>query len=132
MNHRGISRSHQKHDGRTYRHNESSRCICSHARGMGIWCDHGVSISLLTCRFLLIRFYRPLMGGTFARPADQFPEVFTAKFWRDYPYFLSAAAPSAVVLAIFIFTGLYFKEVSSAPSRNPAGNSSIHSCPFRT
>ncbi|KAF5327120.1 hypothetical protein D9619_004721 [Psilocybe cf. subviscida] len=52
----------------------------------------------------------PLMGGTLARPADQFPEVFTAKFWRDYPYFLSAAAPSVVVLAIFIFTGLYFKE----------------------
>ncbi|KAF5327245.1 hypothetical protein D9619_004764 [Psilocybe cf. subviscida] len=63
------------------------------------------------------------MGGTFARPADQFPEVFTAKFWRDYPYFLSAAAPSVVVLAIFIFTALYFKETvasSITPEHPPA------------
>lgn len=58
------------------------------------------------------------MGGTFARPADQFPAVFTAKLWRDYPYFLSAAAPSAVVLVIFILTGLYFKEVSTGSVPN--------------
>ncbi|KAF5327242.1 hypothetical protein D9619_004767 [Psilocybe cf. subviscida] len=66
-----------------------------------------------------------LMGGTLARPADQFPEVFTAKFWRDYPYFLSAAAPSAVVLVVVIFTALYFKE-TVPPSSSDTGTTPEH------
>ncbi|KAF9805229.1 hypothetical protein IEO21_09135 [Rhodonia placenta] len=49
----------------------------------------------------------PLIGGTFANPAEQFPGRFTSPFWRAYPYFLpclvtSLIALAALILAIFV------------------------------
>ncbi|KAG6807357.1 hypothetical protein H0H92_007876 [Tricholoma furcatifolium] len=52
----------------------------------------------------------PLIGGTLTKPADRFPGVFRATFWKEYPYFLPCLVPAALVLIAFIVTLVFFKE----------------------
>jgi len=59
-----------------------------------------------------IDIFRPLMGGTLARPSDRFPTVFTGQFWRKYPYFLPCVAPAIFVVVILLITAFFFQEVS--------------------
>ncbi|KAF8875781.1 major facilitator superfamily domain-containing protein [Infundibulicybe gibba] len=58
----------------------------------------------------IIRVPRPLMGGTFARPHERFPQVFGGQFWQDYPYFLPCLAASNFICASFIIALLFLKE----------------------
>jgi len=49
----------------------------------------------------------PLIGGTFANPAIEFPQWFDTPFWRSYPYLLpclitSVGALVAILLAVFV------------------------------
>ncbi|KZT10758.1 MFS general substrate transporter, partial [Laetiporus sulphureus 93-53] len=49
----------------------------------------------------------PLIGGTFANPATEYPGWFDTPFWRNYPYFLpclitTLLALVALFLAIFV------------------------------
>ncbi|KAJ6553597.1 major facilitator superfamily domain-containing protein [Mycena vulgaris] len=45
----------------------------------------------------------PLIGGSLARPHDRFPELFSATFWKEYPYFLPCLATgSFVFLSCFV------------------------------
>ncbi|OCH87038.1 MFS general substrate transporter [Obba rivulosa] len=49
----------------------------------------------------------PLIGGTFANPAENFPSLFNTPFWRAYPYLLpclvtAAGTLAALLLAIFV------------------------------
>ncbi|KAH9948661.1 MFS general substrate transporter [Amylocystis lapponica] len=49
----------------------------------------------------------PLIGGTFANPATQFPVLFDSPFWHAYPYLLpclitSGGALVAALLAVFV------------------------------
>ncbi|KAI0916406.1 hypothetical protein AcV5_006893 [Taiwanofungus camphoratus] len=49
----------------------------------------------------------PLIGGTFANPATEFPRWFDTPFWRTYPYFLpclvtALIATIALILAVFV------------------------------
>lgn len=49
---------------------------------------------------------RPLIGGTFANPAETFPKWFNTPFWRSYPYLLPsliAASLSLVTTSIALF-----------------------------
>ncbi|KIY69690.1 MFS general substrate transporter [Cylindrobasidium torrendii FP15055 ss-10] len=51
----------------------------------------------------------PLIGGTFARPHERFPMVFTGEFWIKYPYFLpcliaASCGFACVLLVLFVFT----------------------------
>ncbi|KAF8875928.1 major facilitator superfamily domain-containing protein [Infundibulicybe gibba] len=57
----------------------------------------------------------PLVGGTFARPREQFPRVFGGQFWQDYPYFLPCLVASSFVCVSFIIGLLFLKE--TAPKR---------------
>jgi hypothetical protein len=51
------------------------------------------------------------MGGTLARPQDQWPTLFAHPFWNKYPYFLPCAM-AACLLVLTIFTVIFFlKEV---------------------
>ncbi|THU83159.1 MFS general substrate transporter [Dendrothele bispora CBS 962.96] len=52
----------------------------------------------------------PLMGGTFAKPAERWPKVFGSQFWKDYPYFLPCLLPSFYVLFGLLLTAVVFKE----------------------
>ncbi|KAH7914803.1 major facilitator superfamily domain-containing protein [Hygrophoropsis aurantiaca] len=50
----------------------------------------------------------PLIGGSLARPADRFPNVFGhSSFFKTYPYFLPCAVP-ATVSALSLFITLFF------------------------
>ncbi|KAK7037742.1 hypothetical protein VNI00_010703 [Paramarasmius palmivorus] len=55
----------------------------------------------------------PLLGGTFARPHERFPDAFKSQFWKDYPYFMPCLLTGSFVFVSFIVTLLFFEE--SAP-----------------
>lgn len=50
---------------------------------------------------------RPLIGGTFSRPAEQFPRVFDTAFWRAHAYLLPGLLAAGVctigLVAAFFF-----------------------------
>lgn len=52
----------------------------------------------------------PLMGGALSRPHEQFPQLFSAPFWREYPYFLPCVATSSFVVLSMLITLCFFKE----------------------
>ncbi|ESK95906.1 member of major facilitator superfamily multidrug- dha1 sub-family [Moniliophthora roreri MCA 2997] len=58
----------------------------------------------------------PLLGGTFARPHERFPNAFKSQFWKDYPYFMPCLVTASFVFMSFIVTLVFFKE--SAPVKN--------------
>ncbi|KAJ7039692.1 major facilitator superfamily transporter [Mycena alexandri] len=58
----------------------------------------------------------PLIGGSLARPRDRFPDIFTGRFWLDFPYLLPCLVVGSFVLLSCFIVFLLFKE--SVPSRN--------------
>ncbi|KAJ2934959.1 hypothetical protein H1R20_g2101, partial [Candolleomyces eurysporus] len=52
----------------------------------------------------------PLVGGSLSRPADRFPELFGAQFWKEYPYFLPCLATAAFTAIVLVTTIIWFKE----------------------
>jgi hypothetical protein len=83
-----------------------------------IW-STGSTIGLVTskiapCVLQLILFCdSPLIGGIFSKPHDRWPDVFTGRFWTDYPYFLPCGIAAAFSALTFTITALFLKEVSS-------------------
>jgi MFS family permease len=67
-------------------------------------------ISMLPVVWSLGATIGPLLGGTFARPHERFPTVFTAPFWKEYPYFLPCAVSVSYVFVAFLITLFVFKE----------------------
>ena len=53
----------------------------------------------------------PLLGGSLSRPADHFPTIFVAPFWRENPYFFPCAVAATFALLSFILILLKFEEV---------------------
>ncbi|TCD61847.1 hypothetical protein EIP91_007837 [Steccherinum ochraceum] len=52
----------------------------------------------------------PFMGGTLANPHEQWPEIFSHPFWREYPYFLPCAASAVFSLVVFVLVAVLLKE----------------------
>ncbi|KAJ7812405.1 major facilitator superfamily transporter [Mycena olivaceomarginata] len=59
----------------------------------------------------------PFIGGSLARPHDRFPELFSGKFWQDFPYFLPCLVTGSVVLLSFFVVFFFFKEARPLPLR---------------
>ncbi|KDR78788.1 hypothetical protein GALMADRAFT_244335 [Galerina marginata CBS 339.88] len=105
-----------------------SRCLCGLLNGnigvmksaMGELTDRtnrADAFALMPVVWALGATMGPLLGGTLTRPADHFPNVFTGRFWREYPYFLPCLATSGFVFATFLVTAFLFKETAPV-SRN--------------
>ncbi|KAI0035731.1 MFS general substrate transporter [Vararia minispora EC-137] len=60
----------------------------------------------------------PLIGGTFSNPADRFPWLFAAEFWRTYPYFLPGFIASVVAFVGFGFGYFFLEETLPSKRRN--------------
>ncbi|KAF8207059.1 major facilitator superfamily multidrug-resistance, DHA1 sub-family [Mycena galopus ATCC 62051] len=59
----------------------------------------------------------PIIGGSLARPAERFPELFgNNQFLRKYPYFLPCAVPATFSLIAWVVTLLFLKETATGPS----------------
>ena len=58
----------------------------------------------------------PIAGGSLARPQDQWPHIFTGKFWADYPYFLPCAIASGFAMVVFVLILLFLKETVKTQS----------------
>ncbi|KAG2363254.1 MFS general substrate transporter [Suillus spraguei] len=63
-------------------------------------------------------FIGPLIGGTLARPQDNWPRLFAHPFWNKYPYFLPCAV-SACGLVLGFFVLLFFLEETLSTKRRP-------------
>ncbi|KIK52652.1 hypothetical protein GYMLUDRAFT_1028530 [Collybiopsis luxurians FD-317 M1] len=58
----------------------------------------------------------PMIGGTLARPADQFPEIFGhSEFLKKYPYFLPCAVPATFSAIAWLVLYLFLKETVQSP-----------------
>ncbi|KAG6896033.1 hypothetical protein C0992_010755 [Termitomyces sp. T32_za158] len=58
----------------------------------------------------------PLIGGSLARPAERYPELFgNNKFLKKYPYFLPCAVPATYAAVAWLVTFLYLKETLKSP-----------------
>lgn len=51
------------------------------------------------------------MGGTLARPADRFPDLFSGSFWEAYPYFLPCGVAASVVAVTTMILFFFLEEV---------------------
>jgi len=59
----------------------------------------------------------PIIGGSLARPAERFPDIFgNNQFLRKYPYFLPCAVPATFTLIAWTVTLLFLKETATGPS----------------
>ncbi|KAG1746529.1 MFS general substrate transporter [Suillus paluster] len=58
-------------------------------------------------------FVGPLIGGTLARPQDNWPGVFAHPFWTKYPYFLPCAVSACLILLAFFILLVFLEEVGS-------------------
>lgn len=54
------------------------------------------------------------MGGLLSKPHDHWPQIFSDKFWLDYPYFLPCAAAAAFSAFTFVVTAIFLKEVGAS------------------
>ncbi|KAG5350892.1 hypothetical protein C0989_008863 [Termitomyces sp. Mn162] len=58
----------------------------------------------------------PLIGGSLARPAERFPELFgNNDFLKKYPYFLPCAVPATYTAIAWLITFLCLKETLKSP-----------------
>ncbi|KAL0573238.1 hypothetical protein V5O48_008726 [Marasmius crinis-equi] len=67
----------------------------------------------------------PLLGGTFARPQDRFPNAFKGRFWRDFPYFMPCIVVSSFILTVVLVSVIFLKE--SAPRKRRSRTASTDS-----
>ncbi|EJD35021.1 putative tetracycline-efflux transporter, partial [Auricularia subglabra TFB-10046 SS5] len=76
-------------------------------------------------------FVGPLIGGTLAEPARQFPNIFSCvKFLRNYPYFLPGFVTGLLTAAVALANMFWLEETlrgqtESAPRQVPASVKSI-------
>ncbi|KAF8268162.1 MFS general substrate transporter [Lactarius quietus] len=62
----------------------------------------------------------PLIGGVLSRPQDRWPNLFSHRFWGEYPYFLPCLANVAYALLAFTLAAIFLKEtVNSDPDIEP-------------
>ena len=58
----------------------------------------------------------PIIGGSLARPAERFPDLFgDNEFLKKYPYFLPCAIPAAFSFIAWLVTFFFLKETLRAP-----------------
>ncbi|WPG98786.1 Hypothetical protein R9X50_00158200 [Acrodontium crateriforme] len=67
-------------------------------------------------------FIGPLIGGGLANPATEYPGIFTAQFFKDYPYALSTFTASAVCLTATLSSLFFLKETRIRKSSGGASS----------
>ena len=59
--------------------------------------------------------HSPVIGGTLARPQDNFPRLFSSPFWGEFPYFLPCGVTASFSLLTFGAILFLLKEVGAPP-----------------
>ena len=107
-----FDRRNKKCAGRTDGLYKQSEGLLIGACCLGIWWDRGVSSSFeVEMPSFPYEGSSPLLGGSFSRPHEHFPNFFGGTFWKEYPYFLPCLIASSYVAFSFLIALLYFKEV---------------------
>ncbi|KAG2042650.1 MFS general substrate transporter [Suillus americanus] len=114
-----------------------SRCMCGILNGnvsvmktmVGELTDStnmAQGFALIPIMWCIGGFIGPLVGGTFARPQDNWPGLFAHPFWSKYPYFLPCAV-SACGLVLGFFVLLFFLEETLSTKRRPKLTTTLNS-----
>ncbi|KAJ7110829.1 major facilitator superfamily domain-containing protein [Mycena crocata] len=61
----------------------------------------------------------PLIGGSLARPHDRFPELFSGRFWIEFPYFLPCLVTGGFVFLAWFVVLAFFKETVPGENGKP-------------
>ncbi|KAF8556128.1 MFS general substrate transporter [Imleria badia] len=69
----------------------------------------------------------PVIGGTLARPQDNFPRLFSSPFWGDFPYFLPCGVTAGFSLLTFGAILLFLKETLPPGTTPEKRDSSVDS-----
>lgn len=113
--HRCSQRQHrcyEEHAGGTDRLYEHGSGLRLAAHGLVTGHDTWVNMMarLLSCT-LELTLRSPVIGGTLARPQDNFPQFFSSPFWGQFPYFLPCGVAAGFSLLTFGAVLLFLKEV---------------------
>jgi hypothetical protein len=76
---------------------------------------HDAWVSMMTrslARAFELTVRSPVIGGTLARPQDNFPQLFSSPFWGEFPYFLPCGVTAGFSLLTFGAILFFLKEVS--------------------
>ncbi|KAG9313058.1 MFS general substrate transporter [Chiua virens] len=98
-----------------------SRCICGLLNGnvgavksmIGELTDStniAQAFALMPIGWLVGSTLGPFMGGTLARPADRWPELFSGYFWQEFPYFLPCGVASSIVAVTTVILFFFMEE----------------------
>ncbi|KAH9858823.1 MFS general substrate transporter [Lenzites betulinus] len=60
----------------------------------------------------------PLIGGTFADPAKEWPDIFTDPFWKEYPYLLPCLITTAISTVAALLSVFALKETLPGKRKN--------------
>ncbi|KAG2157723.1 MFS general substrate transporter [Suillus bovinus] len=106
-----------------------SRCMCGVLNGnvsvmktmVGELTDStnmAQGFALIPIMWCIGGFVGPLIGGTLARPQDNWPRLFAHPFWSKYPYFLPCAVSASGIVIGFLVL-LFFLEETLSTKRRP-------------
>ncbi|KAJ7284449.1 major facilitator superfamily domain-containing protein [Mycena rebaudengoi] len=59
---------------------------------------------------IILATFGALLGGHLSRPHERFPRLFSAVFWKEFPYFLPCAATGSFVFMSWFVVLFFFKE----------------------
>ncbi|KAG1742474.1 major facilitator superfamily domain-containing protein [Suillus lakei] len=82
---------------------DSTNMVQGFALALTAWCIGG--------------FLGPLIGGTFARPQDHWPTIFSGSFWGKYPYFLPCAVAACLLVLALVMMSIFLEETLSTNRR---------------
>ncbi|KAG2128569.1 MFS general substrate transporter [Suillus clintonianus] len=105
-----------------------SRCMCGVLNGnvgvmktmMGELTDStnmAQGFALIPIMWCIGGFIGPLIGGTLARPQDNWPGLFAHPFWSKYPYFLPCAVSACAIVVGFLILLCFLEETLSTKRR---------------
>ncbi|KAG1787277.1 major facilitator superfamily domain-containing protein [Suillus plorans] len=114
----------------------ASRCLCGILNGnvvvmktmVGELTDStnmAQGFALIPIVWCIGGFIGPLMGGTFARPQDHWPVLFSGSFWRNYPYFLPCAVAACLPVLTLIMMSIFLEETLSTKRRPKSTSTTV-------
>ncbi|KAF9815816.1 hypothetical protein IEO21_04328 [Rhodonia placenta] len=59
----------------------------------------------------------PFIGGQLAKPATRWPNTFTSRFWKHFPYFLPCAVSASFSVFTFVISAIFLKEALEEPTQ---------------
>ena len=70
-------------------------------------------------------YFRPVLGGSLANPAQKYPRIFHHSFFKEFPYFLPSFAAALCAFVTAVVANLFLKEASASVLKAGAPHNSV-------